>query len=370
MALSRASLFILIPLTAIGIYYINHTAKLTTQHVVSTAKSVKESHPVPSDYVLYTGPMYHIFFHSLIVYPELAFRHDKRSKFFETYMITKYEFDRILEKLYKNNFVLIDIHSLYTVDDSGKVFRKKLYLPPHKKPLIISVDDVNYYHNQTGRGLSQKLILDNAGTIATEIVGLDGKTTITHDGDVMPIVDTFVSQHPDFSIDGAKGIIAVTGYDGVLGYRTQGSAASSPTYTKDVAAARQVIEKLKATGWQFASHSYSHDSKFVTGKITLEELKKDMLHWDTEVGPLVGNTDIYIGPFGQIFGPKDPRRAHIVSQGFNVLCGVGTDLYFKYFDTHIIMDRAPIDGMRLTKTPKQLKSYFKASEILDPIRLR
>ena len=37
---------------------------------------------------------------------------------------------------------------------------------------------------------------------------------------MIPLIDTFVEEHPDFSYHGAKGIIALTGYNGVLGYRT------------------------------------------------------------------------------------------------------------------------------------------------------
>ena len=37
---------------------------------------------------------------------------------------------------------------------------------------------------------------------------------------MVPLIDTFVKEHPDFSYHGRKGILAMTGYDGVLGYRT------------------------------------------------------------------------------------------------------------------------------------------------------
>ena len=40
----------------------------------------------------------------------------------------------------------------------------------------------------------------------------------------MPIVDDFVREHPDFSYRGDKGTIALTGYNGVLGYRSSYAA--------------------------------------------------------------------------------------------------------------------------------------------------
>ncbi len=40
------------------------------------------------------------------------------------------------------------------------------------------------------------------------------------DYDLVPILDSFIKEHPDFSYHGRKGILAMTGYNGVLGYRT------------------------------------------------------------------------------------------------------------------------------------------------------
>mgnify|MGYP000718429092 FL=1 len=34
---------------------------------------------------------------------------------------------------------------------------------------------------------------------------------------MVPLIDRFVEEHPDFSYRGAKGIVALTGYNGILG---------------------------------------------------------------------------------------------------------------------------------------------------------
>ena len=317
--------------------------------------------------VLYNGTIYHIFFHSLIVYPKLAFNDPKFSPGYRDWMITRDEFQKILPELYKNNFILTDITSLYGVDKDGKVFKKDLYLPKGKKPLIISLDDLAYYYSLAGHGFADKLVLDKNENVATEIITPEGKTEITRDGDVVPILDDFVSMHPDFSLNGAKGLIAVTGYEGILGYRTNNF--KSKNYEQNVQSAKEVISKLKSTGWRFASHSYSHDKKFTTETISLESLKKDTELWDKEVRPLVGDTDVFVGPYGQVFNNiNDSRREYLVSRGFKMFCGVGTDLYFKYFSNSITMDRADIDGFRLTHTPSLLNEYFNVASVIDPLR--
>lgn len=47
----------------------------------------------------------------------------------------------------------------------------------------------------------------------------------------MPILNKFVKEHPDFSLNGEKGVVALTGYEGVLGYRT--NELTSKDYTKN-----------------------------------------------------------------------------------------------------------------------------------------
>ena len=45
---------------------------------------------------------------------------------------------------------------------------------------------------------------------------------------MVPLIDRFVEEHPDFSYRGAKGIVALTGYNGILGYRTDSSYETRP----------------------------------------------------------------------------------------------------------------------------------------------
>lgn len=70
-----------------------------------------------------------------------------------------------------------------------------------------------------------QLVIDDNGDIKCEYKKADG-TVVTGDYDVVPILDSFIKEHPDFSYHGRKGILAMTGYDGVLGYRTDGAYKS------------------------------------------------------------------------------------------------------------------------------------------------
>jgi len=321
--------------------------------------TVKQNKTEPYEY---QGKIYNIFFHSLIVYPQLALDGNINSDIYKKYMITRDEFNKILAELYKNNFVLIDINSIYTVNKDGAIYPKDIYLPLGKKPLIISIDDLSYYKSMTGHGFADKLVIDKNGNVATKIITPDDNKIITRDGDIVPILDDFIKIHPDFSIDNAKGIIALTGYEGILGYRTEDT--TSANYANEISSAKTVVEKLKKTGWKFASHSYSHDKSFSTGKTSLEYIKTDTERWDKEIRPLVGDTNIFIGPYGQIFKHNDLRQTYLMSKGFKVFYGVGIDLYTHFYPDCLEMDRVDIDGFRLENNSDFLKIFFDTKNVL------
>ncbi|QGS69439.1 hypothetical protein CV093_17590 [Oceanobacillus sp. 143] len=94
-----------------------------------------------------------------------------------------------------------------------------LQLPEGKKPVVISVDDVNYYEYMRQEGNVYKLILDDEGRVATYSLNPKGEEVISYENEIIPILDTFVEENPDFSHEGAKGVLALTGYEGFLDIR-------------------------------------------------------------------------------------------------------------------------------------------------------
>ena len=299
----------------------------------------------------FSGVVPHIFFHSLIVYPDLAYTAKKKKvNLYKNNMITVAQFKDILQQLYDNHFVLIDSRLLYSFDSHGIVSEKKIQVPVGKKPLIVSIDDLNYYRTNKGNGFADKLVVDQ-GKIAAQVTTPIGKKVITREGDVVPLIDQFIEQHPDFSFNGAKGVIGVTGYDGILGYRTQQQGTKG---VKEQAAVQPVIDVLKKSGWIFASHSFSHEKGFLNGTIPKSRLATDLALFQKQVMPLIGTTNIFIIPFGKTFSPGDPRMNMIHDAGFSVIYGVGLDEYVHYFSNYVVMDRIDIDGYRLSHSKQWL----------------
>ena len=69
-------------------------------------------------------------------------------------------------------------------------------------------------------GFTYKLIIGDNGQVWSEGKDPQGKDVVSQDLDAVTILDKFVREHPDFSPYGAKGCLSLTGYQGILGYRT------------------------------------------------------------------------------------------------------------------------------------------------------
>lgn len=325
--------------------YRQEQEKAATTTVPNLSNEVREE---------YVGVVRHIFSHSLIIYPQKALADTKNIHGYKDNMLTVEQFKKVIQQLYENNFILIDEKLLYSFDKSGNVYKSKLYLPKGKKPLGLSIDDLAYYSYMKNGGFANKLILEN-GIVKTEVRTPEGNTIIMDDGDVVPIVDAFVKAHPDFSLDGAKGIIGLTGFEGVLGYRTNWNGERGDSERQH---ATVIADALKKSGWVFASHSFGHDQVFVNTTITSGFLADDISLWSKHVEPIIGKTNIFIGPFGQVFSEGDPRRKQLIDAGFNILYGVGMDNYTKFFSNYLVMNRTNIDGYRLRNNAKKLYELF------------
>lgn len=314
-----------------------------------------------SKLVPYEGLVEHIFFHPLIAYPELAFDGDYQQQGFDNFMVTVDEFKKTMEEFYKAGYMLIDIRLLYTVDKAGNVIQNKLMLPEGKKPLVLSLDDYNFLKYMRQNGCVYGLTLDKDGNVVTFTNNSDGTTTFSDDNEVVPILDKYITEHPDFSFGGAKGVIGLNGYEGALGYPTD--ELDSPDYQSNLKKAQAVAARLKETGWSFACHSYSH---YRPGKRTYAQMKYDTDKWIKEVGAVVGETDVYIYPFGEQIPAEDPKFQYLLQSGYRMFCGVQQQPYLKFKGSFALQMRRNIDGISLQG--KHLPKIIDVSNIPDKVR--
>ncbi|MCF0145294.1 MAG: hypothetical protein HUJ73_01785, partial [Eubacterium sp.] len=131
--------------------------------------------------------------------------------------LTVTDFRNILQDLYTRGYVLVDVNSL--AEKSPEGFKAAdIKVPAGKKPLILSQQDASYSQNNDGFPVG--LTKSNSGEVQAAYFNNSGKL-VSGSVDVVPIVEEFIDDHPDFSCENARGIIGVTGYRGILGYQIE-----------------------------------------------------------------------------------------------------------------------------------------------------
>ena len=307
--------------------------------------------------VPYEGELRHIFFHSLIVYPEMIFTDrvtpmgDYNAGFSE-----KAELERILPQLYDRGYVLYDLRECYEMTEHG-MERKEILLPPDKTPLILSVDDVAYAY---GSGFARRLYVDETGALMYEVPNPSGGVDVMPDGDVMGVVDAFVEAHPDFSWRGCKGTIALTGFQGAFGY---------PDYESedDRQAIARVADALKADGWSFASHSYTHNGGqygFWGAGCNPENIRYDINKWVDKVTPCIGTTELFLAPFG--YRAQGQALDYVLQCGFTVYCTVDRRVVNELYPNYALQSRIEIGGYSMTYYRDLLNElFFRVDDVFD-----
>ena len=322
----------------------------------------------------------HIFFHSLIVDKARAFDTATLGEAtvagINAWMTTVDEFDRILQQMYDNGYVLVRMRDLVTetTDENGKVTftaNRNLMLPPDKKAFVLSVDDWSYYHSYDGKGYGDKAVLDENGDVKVQYTDAEGNVSIG-DYDVVPRLNSFIDAHPDFSYKGARGILAMTGYNGCFGYRTdadyvkrehlmsdqQAWLNAHPDFDeearqKEIAEAVKIADACKAEGWEFASHTWGHLS--VTN-MDVTSLQADNERWMANVANIVGETDTIIFAHGNDIGDwhdydaeTNPVYAYYQSAGYHYFANVdaSTKSWVQIREEYFRQGRIDCDGLQM-----------------------
>ncbi len=312
-----------------------------------------------------TDTVEHLFTHCLISHPEIAFRENNPyGKYLDQDCLTAKEFEKILYELYRNGYALVDARS--TFEETGtKAKRTNFSFPKNKKPLVLSFDDVVYAEKNKGKGMSDKLVLTDSGEIVAYTKDTEKQL---HKKEFVPILEDFIKKYPDFSYQNARGIIFLTGFDGILGYRTHRNA---PNKAVEISKVKPVVAALKEKGWIFGSHSYSHGHML---KYTAEQMQSDVEKWKNEVEPLVGTTELYAYPYGEwIIGEncEDKRAQVLLNAGFSLFFGVGDRPFYVKMPLSserklLFQDRCNMDGVSLRSG--KCSRFFDCKAVYDPAR--
>ena len=154
----------------------------------------------------------HLSFRTLVTDLDKAAADPDRGSRYQKNYITIDEFSRILNQLYENGYVLVSLSDFampYTAEDgSVGVNMTSVRLPEGKKPIILTSEGENYYsHTESCGGFADLLTVNEAGElVCVDTAGNEGAFGF------VPVLNAFIAEHPDFSYEGARATIALSGY--------------------------------------------------------------------------------------------------------------------------------------------------------------
>ena len=289
------------------------------------------------------------------------------------------EFKAILNQLYANGYVLVDFDSFTDVtsevDGTQKILMEPIYLPAGKKPIMLTETMVNYYgymidENKDGHvdggGFASKLVLQN-GEIKAEYVDANGQTLVG-DYDLIPILESFIEEHPDFSYQGARAVVAVTGYEGIFGYRTNTSYIATKGqayYDQECANAKEVVQALKDAGYTLACFTY--DNVAYRDKSSAQ-ITADMQLWTQQITPVIGEIDTFV--FARESNLSDYSEGStslsvLRTSGFRYFVSNGTQPWAEVNSNYVRQNRLMVTGKNMQHYKDQFTGIFDCAAVLD-----
>jgi len=323
-------------------------------------------------------------FHVLMADPSRACNKDvsgaELSGSYNKNFVSVEEFSRILNQLYAANYVLVDFDSFITsvpgVDGNSSFFSKSIYLPQGKKPIMITETMVNYFEymvdpdkdgklDGTGHGFANKLVVDASGEIKASYVDANGQTLVGN-YDLVPVLEAFIQEHPDFSYQGARAILAVTGSEGVFGYRTNTSYVArfgQAFYDNEVVEAKKVVEALRDKGYTIASYTYSNQDY---RKQNTLQIQAEIKNWNDQIEPILGKVDtIVFARASDIEAYSGTTFDVLYNNGLRFFLNSGSSPRVDVNTTFIRQTRLMVTGESMAWYSSQFSNYFDCNVVLD-----
>lgn len=315
-------------------------------------------------------------FHVLIEDMSRALKDTDLGGLYNRNFVTTGEFRKILDQLYNNGYVLVDFNSFTgsSTDLSGnQIFDSvSLWLPAGKKPVMITETMVNYYNymidgnddkiaDANGDGFASRLVVSN-GEIKAEYVSASGETLVG-DYDLVPILEAFIKEHPDFSYRGARATLAVSGSEGIFGYRCISDyiATNSQDYVdSEIAGAKEVVQALRDKGYTLACYTYANQAY---GQLSVQQISADLTLWKQKITPVIGDVDVLVfAKNSNITDYNGQAFKAIYSADFRYFVAHGSEPYAEINTSYVRQNRLMVTGENMA----WYSDYFTKDGIFDP----
>ncbi len=307
--------------------------------------------------VEYNGDIELLSFAPIVAYPEQAFSSKNSSASnIDNNHITTSEFKKILHSLYENNYVIISPKSVFYTSN-GHPYKGKIHLPRNKKPIILILEDVAYSKNLGG---VDKLILDNDDNIATYTPKRAINERIGHDNDFITILNNFIAEHPTFSFNDAKALVVVDGHNGIFGYDTAKTNATSKYQIKK---ATEIINRLENMGYTFASRGYntSISSPYIN-------FASGINSWQNGPSKII-NSDVNIFFLGGQIGPQiadlNSKLDLLNTYRYNLIISNDFNPIFDELSELVHLTAKQVNGNTLREKSVEFKHLFDCEFVYD-----
>lgn len=297
--------------------------------------------------------------------------------------VTTSEFSKILQQLYDNGYVLVDFDSFVStktdINGNEQFESGSIWLPADKKPVMITETMVNYFEymvdgnsdgvaDAQGDGFANKLVLDANGDIKAEYINADGQTLVGN-YDLVPILESFIAEHPDFSYRGARAILAFTGDQGVFGYRCNTSYVSTKgqSYVDEQAAgAKAIANALREKGYTLASYTYNNKNY---ADFNANNIKADMDKWNQEVTTVIGAVDTFVfAQQGNLTDYTGSSFTMMYQNGFRYFISNATNATnatTTINSTYVRQNRLMVTGNSMAWNPSWFTGLFNCNTVLE-----
>ena len=317
-------------------------------------------------------------FHVLIHDMAQAMKSEQFGGSYNKNFVTTGEFTKILENLYRNGYVLVDFESFVgaktDINGNAQFEAVPIYLPADKKPVMITETMVNYFDYMIDlndddipdySGFPSKLVVDGSGDIKAEYVDASGQTNVGN-YDLVPILEDFIETHPDFSYRGARAILAVTGHEGVFGYRINSAVVANKGndyWEKEVAGAKEITNALREKGYTIACYTYKNDAY---AGWSVAQISADLQSWQTQIVSVIGNVDTFV--FAKTSNITDYNGAAfqtMYQSGFRYFISNGDSPMTQVNPTYVRQNRLMVTGETMQHYSSRFTGLFDCAAILE-----
>ncbi len=316
-------------------------------------------------------------FHVLIANMNRALADQELGGSYNRNFVSTAEFEKILDQLYLNNYVLVDFDSFVaanSMDGTADVYNEvSVWLPEGKKPVMITETMVNYFGymidpnkdgvpDSNGHGFASRLVVDDNGDIKAEYVDENNVTQVGN-YDLVPILEQFIAEHPDFCYRGARATLAVSGSEGIFGYRIQSETIANKGqdyYNEQVVGATKVVNALREKGYRLACYSFGNEDY---SKMSADMVNQDIQKWKSQIAPVIGEIDTIVFARGTDIGDYTGGKFDVLTAaGFRFLVKSGETPYTEINNSYVRQTRLMVTGENMVSK----SSMFTGNGLFDP----